>query len=131
MANAESFPRGLLITAIVLPLIWSGIIDVFDASSFLGRTTRDLFDHIALLDQWSISISEWNFPTGGRLVPPDIFGMLLAQLISLLEAPQQIPQCGQHLISKGITDHGLEAAALLQHVAEPVAIGIQEHMALA
>ena len=57
--------------------------------------------------------------------------MLLAQLIGLLKAPQQIPQRGQHLISQGIADHGLEAAALLEHVAEPVAIGIQEHMALA
>ena len=40
--------------------------------------TRDLFDHLALLDAWFFATGDWNFPEGGRLVPPDLFGMVLA-----------------------------------------------------
>ena len=54
----------------------------------------------------------------------------LAQLIGLLEAPQQIPQRRQHLIGQGIAHHRLEAAAFFEHIAQAVAIGIEEHMAL-
>ena len=54
----------------------------------------------------------------------------MAQLIGLLEAPQQIPQRRQHLIGQGIAHHRLEAAALFEHIAQAVAIGIEEHMAL-
>ena len=31
-----------------------------------------------LLDQWTFAVSEWSFPTGGSLVPPDIFSMVFA-----------------------------------------------------
>jgi hypothetical protein len=57
---------------------------VFGPSAFLpeplayGRPTRDLFDHIALLDQWATRVDEWAFPTGGVLLPPDPFGMAWA-----------------------------------------------------
>ena len=43
----------------------------------LGRPTRDLYDHLALLDAWFLSTEVWNWPEGGRLVPPDVHGMLL------------------------------------------------------
>lgn len=51
---------------------------VFDPSYVIGRETRDLYDHLALLDQWSLELSEWSFPTGGTLVPPDVFSMIFA-----------------------------------------------------
>lgn len=44
----------------------------------LGRPTRDLFDHVALLDLWSTRADAWAFPDGGSLLPPDPTGMLLA-----------------------------------------------------
>ena len=51
---------------------------LFTPDSYIGSETRDLFDHIALLDQWSWTTDTWNFPTGGRLIPPDLFSMLFA-----------------------------------------------------
>jgi hypothetical protein len=44
----------------------------------LGHPTRDLFDHLALLDAWFFHTEHWRFPEGGRLVPPDLFGMVFA-----------------------------------------------------
>ncbi len=44
----------------------------------IGRPTRDLFDHLWLLDHWSLRAPALRFPEGGRLVPPDPTGMLLA-----------------------------------------------------
>lgn len=51
---------------------------IFDPQRVIGRDTRDLYDHLALLDQWSFGVVEWSFPTGGSLVPPDIFSMIFA-----------------------------------------------------
>ena len=51
---------------------------IFDPDRVVGRDTRDLYDHLALLDQWSLKIEEWSFPVGGYLVPPDIFSMMFA-----------------------------------------------------
>ena len=51
---------------------------VFDASVVLGKGSRDIYDHLALLDQWSIQVDEWAFPTGGSLVAPDLWGMMIA-----------------------------------------------------
>ncbi len=66
----------LAIVSIALSLIQpSGLLD---STSYIGRETRDLFDHIALLDHWSWQATEWNYPTGGRLIPPDLYSMLFA-----------------------------------------------------
>lgn len=51
---------------------------VFNPDVFLGAETRDLFDHIALLDQWRWHTEQWNYPQGGALIPPDIFSMIFA-----------------------------------------------------
>ena len=51
---------------------------VFSPESYIGSETRDLFDHIALLDHWSWTSTDWNFPVGGRLIPPDLYSMLFA-----------------------------------------------------
>lgn len=61
----------------VLILIALGFEDIINGDIVIGANTRDLFDHIALIDQWSLSITEWNFPDGGTLVPPDIYSMIL------------------------------------------------------
>jgi hypothetical protein len=44
----------------------------------VGRATRDLFDHLALLDVWSLEAPGWAHPAGARLFPPDLSGMVLA-----------------------------------------------------
>jgi hypothetical protein len=44
----------------------------------VGWPTRDLFDHVALLDRWSVRADDWALPDGGALVPPDLGSMLLA-----------------------------------------------------
>ncbi|NOY28237.1 MAG: hypothetical protein GXP62_20430 [Oligoflexia bacterium] len=46
----------------------------------LGRPTRDLFDHLALLDHWALRAPDQAFPDGGALFPPDLGGMLIAAL---------------------------------------------------
>lgn len=51
---------------------------IFDPERVIGRDTRDLYDHLALLDQWSFGVNEWSYPTGGSLVPPDLFSMIFA-----------------------------------------------------
>lgn len=51
---------------------------IFDPERVIGRDTRDVYDHLALLDQWSFSVTEWSYPTGGKLVPPDIYSMIFA-----------------------------------------------------
>lgn len=64
----------------LLLIIWWMLPDgaVFDKDVFVGAETRDLFDHIALLDQWGWHTNHWNYPNGGALIPPDIFSMLFA-----------------------------------------------------
>ena len=63
----------------LLVICWQlGFTDIFDPNSYIGTETRDLFDHIALLDQWAWKTDAWNYPTGGRLIPPDLFSMLFA-----------------------------------------------------
>ena len=44
----------------------------------LGHPTRDLYDHIALLDGWYLHRDDWNFPAGGSIFPADPSGMLLS-----------------------------------------------------
>ena len=44
----------------------------------VGWATRDLFDHVALLDRWSLRADDWAVPDGGALVPPDLGSMLSA-----------------------------------------------------
>ncbi len=56
----------------------TGALSLFDAESYIGSETRDLFDHIALLDHWAWHTEDWNYPTGGRLIPPDIYSMIFA-----------------------------------------------------
>ncbi len=51
---------------------------ILDTQTYLGQETRDLFDHIALLDQWNWHIDVWNYPNGGDLIPPDFFSMVFA-----------------------------------------------------
>lgn len=51
---------------------------VWDPNTYLGSETRDLFDHIALLDQWAWHTDTWHYPNGGALIAPDIFSMLFA-----------------------------------------------------
>src|SRR6056300_829500 len=51
---------------------------VWDTNTYLGSETRDLFDHIALLDQWAWHTDTWHYPNGGALIAPDIFSMLFA-----------------------------------------------------
>jgi len=64
---------------ILLVIVWQlGFGQMFTSSSYIGSETRDLFDHIALMDQWSWTTDAWNYPTGGRLIPPDLFSMLFA-----------------------------------------------------
>lgn len=64
----------------LLLIIWwmlpSGV--VLNVDAFLGAETRDLFDHIALLDQWRWHTDQWNYPDGGALIPPDLFSMIFA-----------------------------------------------------
>ncbi len=63
----------LLLCLLVIP---PGLL--VSADEAIGAPTRDLFDHLALLDVWALSVSDWNYPQGGSLVPPDLLGMLLA-----------------------------------------------------
>ena len=62
----------------VLAAITLGISDILNPDVVIGAHTRDLFDHLALLDQWSIQIEEWSYPNGGSLIPPDIYSMIFA-----------------------------------------------------
>ncbi len=66
----------LLLLAMCLLVITPESLLTADAA--IGAPTRDLFDHLALLDAWALSVSDWNYPEGGSLVPPDLFGMILA-----------------------------------------------------
>ena len=70
-----------LIEPVILLLLCAVVITpslLLSADAAVGAPTRDLFDHLALLDVWSLSVVDWNYPEGGSLVPPDLFGMLLA-----------------------------------------------------
>ena len=69
----------LSILGTLLVICWQlGFTAIFDTNSYIGSDTRDLFDHIALLDQWAWQTDAWNYPTGGRLIPPDLFSMIFA-----------------------------------------------------
>ena len=63
---------------ILLPLLYLSVDVIVDTDKVIGRETRDLYDHLALLDMWKIHVQEWNHPTGGLLVPPDLFSMFFA-----------------------------------------------------
>jgi hypothetical protein len=71
-------------SALELAALWAACLAMIGPDALLpgaaavGHPTRDLFDHLALLDQWSLRPPEWTFPEGGSLVPPDLGGMLLA-----------------------------------------------------
>ena len=69
----------LSILGTLLVICWQlGFTAILDPNSYIGTETRDLFDHIALLDQWAWQTNAWNYPSGGRLIPPDIFSMIFA-----------------------------------------------------
>jgi hypothetical protein len=72
--------RAVLEVGVLVALCVSfvGIESLRPGAAAVGRPTRDLFDHVALLDQWSVHIDAWGFPDGGSLVPPDVGSMLLA-----------------------------------------------------
>ena len=64
---------------VLFVICWQlGFSDIINAHSYIGTETRDLFDHIALLDQWAWQTEVWNYPSGGRLIPPDLFSMIFA-----------------------------------------------------
>ncbi|MCK6507653.1 hypothetical protein L6R53_30520 [Myxococcota bacterium] len=54
----------------------------------LGHETRDLFDHLALLDAWALSLPHQAFPDGGSFFPPDLSGMVLAAPLLALGLPR-------------------------------------------
>lgn len=54
----------------------------------IGHPTRDLFDHLALMDHWALSAPEQAFPDGGSLFPPDLTGMALAAPLLALDLPR-------------------------------------------
>ncbi len=56
----------------------------------VGHATRDLFDHLALLDHWSLRAPEQAFPDGGALFPPDLTGMVLAAPALALGLPRAL-----------------------------------------
>ncbi len=69
-----------LVELLLLGLACVGVVGpaaVLGHPDALGRPTRDLYDHLALLDAWFVTTNVWNWPAGGRLVPPDLQGMLL------------------------------------------------------
>lgn len=66
---------GALLLAVVLLV---GPATLLDPAAAFGRPTRDLFDHIALLDVWTLRMDAWAFPDGGALLAPDPTGMVLA-----------------------------------------------------
>lgn len=63
---------------------------LLDPDLALGRPTRDLFDHVALLDVWSTRAEAWAFPDGGSLLPPDPTGMVLAAPFLPLGRPRAL-----------------------------------------
>ena len=52
---------------------------ILSTEHFIGAVTRDTYDHIALIDLWQVEVQNWNFPTGGSVLAPDFFGMVLAR----------------------------------------------------
>jgi hypothetical protein len=69
---------GQLLLLLVIVIVWFGPSNIIDPDIYIGQNTRDIFDHIALIDHWSFSAAEWNYPQGGTLIPPDLYSMLLA-----------------------------------------------------
>ncbi len=67
-----------LVLLAVLAVMVVGPDQLRPGAAAFGEPTRDLFDHLALLDAWFVQTTDWNFPDGGSLIPPDLFGMLLA-----------------------------------------------------
>lgn len=91
-SSARRFPRLqvaveplLLLLACLLAL---GPTSMLPGDLAIGHPTRDLFDHLALLDHWALSAPEQAFPDGGRLFPPDLSGMLLAAPALALDLPR-------------------------------------------
>lgn len=64
-----------LLAALVLMIVGP---DTLSSGRAVGFDTRDLWDHLALLDQWGVRTTEWTYPQGGTLVAPDLGGMVLA-----------------------------------------------------
>lgn len=67
-----------LVALAALCLVAVGPTCLLPGAAALGRPTRDLYDHLALLDAWFLHTGSWSFPEGGSLVPPDPMGMLIA-----------------------------------------------------
>lgn len=67
----------LLVLALAVVAVIGGA-SLLPGADALGHPTRDLFDHLALLDAWFFHTTDWRYPEGGRLVPPDLFGMVFA-----------------------------------------------------
>ena len=79
MIHPEHWKSGAqLFLLLVMVFLWCGPSAVLDPDVYIGNSTRDLYDHIALLDHWSFAVSERNYPVGGALIPPDLFSMVLA-----------------------------------------------------
>lgn len=64
----------LLAALCVLVVGWRHLVP---GSPALGWPTRDLYDHLALLDAWATVTPGWRWPEGGVLLPPDPQGMLI------------------------------------------------------
>lgn len=62
----------------VLAALFIGPENLLPGAPAVGFPTRDLFDHVALLDLWAVRVEGWGLPDGGSLVPPDLQSMVLA-----------------------------------------------------
>ena len=51
---------GQLLLLLVLVIAWVGPSKIIDPDVYIGENTRDIYDHIALLDHWSLSAPQWN-----------------------------------------------------------------------
>lgn len=72
----------------LLGLLSLGPAHLLPAAGALGHETRDLFDHLALLDAWALSLPHQAFPDGGSFFPPDLSGMALAAPLLALGLPR-------------------------------------------
>ncbi len=78
MAGARLRAAAELVALAALAVLFVGPQNLLPGAPAVGVATRDLFDHVALLDRWSVRVTEWGLPDGGALVPPDLQSMLLA-----------------------------------------------------
>ena len=76
---ASQYTWVLEVVVLGLACVWVvGPSTLLEPDVALGPASRDLYDHLALLDLWSLQVDDWNYPNGGSLAPPDLFGMLFA-----------------------------------------------------